>query len=80
MREDAIKGIESVLTLVAGEVVHATGPFAAYAPEPLPVMPEWSPVAVFGGYYAGDRARRPGPVTMLGEQALPRASGPKADG
>ncbi|MBO9542545.1 amidohydrolase [bacterium] len=77
--EDAIKGIESVLTLVAGEVVHAAGPFAAYAPEPLPVMPEWSPVAVFGGYYAADRTRRPGPVTMLGEQEMPQASRPKAD-
>lgn len=78
--DEAIKGIESVLTMVAGEIVHAAGLFAAYSPEPLPVLPEWSPVAVFGGYYSRDRSRRPGPVTMLGEQEAPQPSRPEADG
>ncbi len=50
--EDKIKGIESVLTVVGGKVVHATGDFAPHAPPPIPVLPEWSPVKVFGGYGA----------------------------
>ena len=51
--EDEIKGIESVLTVVGGKVVHGVGPFADLAPPPLPVTPDWSPVAAYGGYYGG---------------------------
>jgi predicted amidohydrolase YtcJ len=50
--EEEIKGIESVLTVVGGKVVHATDEFTSHAPPPLPVLPEWSPVKVFGGYGA----------------------------
>jgi predicted amidohydrolase YtcJ len=50
--DEKIKGIESVLTVVAGKVVHATDEFTSYAPPALPVLPEWSPVKVFGGYGA----------------------------
>jgi predicted amidohydrolase YtcJ len=50
--EEKIKSIESVLTIVGGEVVHATEEFASHAPPSLPVLPEWSPVKVFGGYGA----------------------------
>src|SRR5437016_2163584 len=50
--EEQIKGIESVLTIVGGKVVHATDEFAPHAPPPIPVLPEWSPVKVFGGYGA----------------------------
>src|SRR6185436_4617029 len=50
--EEQIKGIESVLTVMGGKVVHATGEFASHAPPSLPVLPEWSPVKVFGGYGA----------------------------
>jgi predicted amidohydrolase YtcJ len=50
--EAQIKGIESVLTVVGGKVVYAKAEFADYARPPLPVSPEWSPVAVFGGYGA----------------------------
>jgi hypothetical protein len=50
--EERIKSIESVLTIVGGKVVHATAEFAPHAPPPLPVLPEWSPVKVFGGYGA----------------------------
>jgi hypothetical protein len=32
--------------------VYATDEFASHAPPPLPVLPEWSPVKVFGGYGA----------------------------
>lgn len=48
---DSIADIESLLTVVGGEVVFAAAPFNDVAPEPLPpVDPAWSPVATFGGY------------------------------
>lgn len=50
--EEEIKGIESVLTLVGGKVVHATNEFSPHAPPSVPVLPEWSPLRVFGGYGA----------------------------
>jgi hypothetical protein len=50
--EERIKSIQSVLTVVGGKVVHATGGFASLAPPHPPVLPEWSPVSVFGGYGA----------------------------
>lgn len=55
--EDAIRDIESVLTVTDGRIVHAASPFAALAP-PLPtVAPGWSPVARYGGW-AGERTQR----------------------
>jgi predicted amidohydrolase YtcJ len=47
-----IKHIESVLTVVGGKIVYATEEFSSHAPPPLPVLPEWSPIKVFGGYGA----------------------------
>lgn len=49
--ETEIKSLESVLTLVGGQVVYAADPFTNLAPLPLPVLPEWSPVGVYGGYH-----------------------------
>ncbi|MBV8384798.1 MAG: amidohydrolase [Planctomycetaceae bacterium] len=49
--DEEIKAIESVLTLVGGKVVYGAGEFADLAPEPLPVLPDWSPVKVYGGYH-----------------------------
>jgi predicted amidohydrolase YtcJ len=50
--EAEIKSIESVLTVVGGTIVYATGEFAPHLPAPLPVLPEWSPAKYFGGYGA----------------------------
>jgi predicted amidohydrolase YtcJ len=50
--DEDIKSLESVLTLVGGKTVHATGEFTALAPPAPPVLPAWSPVAKFGGYAA----------------------------
>jgi hypothetical protein len=50
--EVEIKALESVLTLVAGKPVYATQEFRHLDPPALPVLPEWSPVARFGGYGA----------------------------
>jgi predicted amidohydrolase YtcJ len=50
--EEQIKGIQSVLTVVGGKIVHAREEFTPHAPPAIPVLPEWSPVSVFGGYGA----------------------------
>ena len=50
--EERIRDLESVLTIVNGKPVYGVGDFAGFAPPPLPVMPDWSPVAKFGGYGA----------------------------
>src|SRR6266853_1867669 len=47
--EEDIKGLESVLTLVGGKPVYATAEFKDLSPPPLPLSPEWSPVAAYGG-------------------------------
>jgi predicted amidohydrolase YtcJ len=49
--EEQIKSLESVLTLLGGKPVHAAGEFSDLAPPALPVLPEWSPVAHYGGYH-----------------------------
>lgn len=50
--EEEIKGLHSVLTLLGGQVVWAEAEFKNQGPADLPVMPDWSPVAKFGGYGA----------------------------
>jgi len=48
--EEKIEDITSVLTLLGGRPVHASGDFSNLAP-PLPsAMPDWSPVNYYGGY------------------------------
>lgn len=48
--DDAIQDITSVLTLVNGKTVHGDGEFKHLAPPLPPAMPDWSPVAKYGGY------------------------------
>ena len=48
--EAEIAGIESVLTITAGEIVHGAEEFAGLAADLPAVSPDWSPVAAFGGY------------------------------
>ena len=43
--------LESVLTIVGGKPVYAAEEFADLAPPLPPVLPEWSPVAAYGGYH-----------------------------
>jgi predicted amidohydrolase YtcJ len=49
--EERIKSLESVLTLLGGRPVYAAAEFSDLAPPPLPVEPQWSPVAHYGGYH-----------------------------
>jgi predicted amidohydrolase YtcJ len=54
--EDRIADITSVLTLLGGKPVHASGDFSNLAP-PLPqAMPDWSPVNYYGGYQSPTEA------------------------
>lgn len=48
-----IRDIHSVLTMVGGKTVWASGPFHTLSPGPLPVSPDWSPVRNYGGYFEG---------------------------
>lgn len=48
--ESEIVHLESMLTLLGGEPVYGAGEFAGLAPPAPPVLPDWSPVATFGGY------------------------------
>lgn len=49
--EAEIKTLESVLTVVGGKIVYADGEFGTLAPPPVPVLPEWSPVARVAGHW-----------------------------
>jgi len=51
VHEEAIKSIESVLTVVNGDVVYAAGSFSPLSPPLIPVLPEWSPVVTTPGHY-----------------------------
>lgn len=53
--EEEIKDLVSELTVVGGKIVYGTGPFLAIDQPALPVMPDWSPVSVYGGYHNGKR-------------------------
>jgi hypothetical protein len=55
--EDQIVHIRSVLTLLGGKVVHGEGDYAPLAPDLPKPMPDWSPVATFGGYHKTREAR-----------------------
>src|SRR5579863_5669503 len=48
--DEEIKQLESVLTIVGGAPVYGAEEFENLAPPALPVLPDWSPVAVYGGY------------------------------
>ncbi len=49
--EEQIKSLESVLTVVDGEVVYATEEFQSLSPAPLPVALDWAPTSHYGGYF-----------------------------
>lgn len=49
--ESEIVHLRSVLTVLGGKVVHGEGDYGSLAPALPAPMPDWSPVAAFGGYY-----------------------------
>lgn len=53
---ERIKSLESVLTIIGGKPVYAAKEFKDLDPPSIPVVPEWSPVATYGGYYSAPAA------------------------
>ncbi|MGF7148278.1 hypothetical protein FHS96_001906 [Sphingomonas zeicaulis] len=58
--ESEIAQLRSVLTMLGGKIVHGEGDFGPLAPALPKAMPDWSPVATFGGHY-----RRPETAAKL---------------
>jgi predicted amidohydrolase YtcJ len=54
--EDDIQDITSVLTVVGGKIVHASGSFESLAPALPAVSPSWSPVGIYGGYQSRSKS------------------------
>ncbi|RIV41948.1 amidohydrolase [Flagellimonas pelagia] len=50
IKDDDIKGITSLLTVLNGKIVFGSGSYEGYNPPLPPVIPEWSPVNYYGGY------------------------------
>ena len=71
VEEEDIKAIESVLTVVGGKVVYGAAEFTSLGPPPIPVLPEWSPVAKVPGHWRR-AAPQPQPVASIAH----RCSGP----
>ncbi|WP_122518975.1 amidohydrolase [Pannonibacter phragmitetus] len=55
--ESGIVHLRSVLTILGGKVVHGEGDYERLAPELPAPMPDWSPVATFGGYHRTTETR-----------------------
>ncbi|MFT3825140.1 MAG: amidohydrolase [Chitinophagaceae bacterium] len=61
--DEAIKHIEADLTVVGGKIVYAKGDFSSFSPPPVPVLPDWSPTAVYNGYYSPSLKQAKGNAT-----------------
>jgi predicted amidohydrolase YtcJ len=48
--DDAIRDLESVMTMVGGRVVYAAGPYVRLAPPAPPMNQDWLPIKAYGGY------------------------------
>lgn len=66
--EEAIKHIESILTIVGGKIVYSSNEFSHLSPAPIPVLPDWSPVKQFGGYYAAAKSQAAGATAAVTSQ------------
>jgi predicted amidohydrolase YtcJ len=53
--DEEIKSLESVLTILGGKPVYAVDEFKPLDPGDLPVMPDWSPVHHYPGYWNQQR-------------------------
>ncbi|MBP1765057.1 MAG: amidohydrolase family protein [Firmicutes bacterium] len=62
--EEEIKGIESVLTLMGGRIVHGSGEFKGQAPPLPPISPDWAPTGVYGGTYRHSHVNSAGQIPI----------------
>ncbi|TDO24298.1 amidohydrolase [Pedobacter duraquae] len=63
--DEAIKSVESIMTIVAGKIVYAKGDFSPFSPPEIPVLPDWSPVKTYKGYYSADGSANHQAVAVL---------------
>jgi predicted amidohydrolase YtcJ len=52
--DEEIKSLESVLTILGGKPVYTVEEFKRLDPGDLPIMPDWSPVVKYPGYWKPD--------------------------
>jgi len=50
IESEKILSLESMLTVLDGKIVYASGTFSNLLPPSPPALPQWSPVNFFGGY------------------------------
>jgi len=62
--EEEIKGIEAVLTIMGGKVVHGAEEFGNLAPPLPPISPDWSPIGVYGGAHRQARGSHAGSLSI----------------
>jgi hypothetical protein len=46
--EERLRGVQSLLTMVDGRIVHASGNLGRFAPAPIPMGETWWPIAARG--------------------------------
>lgn len=69
VEDEAIKEIESELTVVAGKIVYAEGDFSSFSPPPIPILPDWSPTKSYGGYYSVSKTAQKSSTTASTAQS-----------
>jgi predicted amidohydrolase YtcJ len=69
VEDEAIKEIESELTVVAGKIVYAEGDFSSFSPPPIPILPDWSPTKSYGGYYSVSKTAQKSNSTSAAAQS-----------
>ncbi|MNK15240.1 N-substituted formamide deformylase precursor [compost metagenome] len=71
VEDEAIKEIESELTVVAGKIVYAEGDFSSFSPPPIPILPDWSPTKSYGGYYSVSKtAQKSSTITSTAQSSI----------
>jgi predicted amidohydrolase YtcJ len=61
---EEIKGIEALLTIMGGRIVHGAGEFSSLAPPLPPVSPDWSPTGVYGGAFRNAQTVHGGDIPL----------------
>jgi predicted amidohydrolase YtcJ len=66
--DEEIKSLESVLTILGGKPVYAAEEFKPLDPGDLPVMPDWSPVQRYPGYWKPEKTAQLHACACCGRQ------------
>ena len=72
--DEEIKSLESVLTILGGKPVYAAEEFKPLDPGDLPVMPDWSPVHSYPGYWKPEKTAQLHAGACCGRRSVPEPS------